>query len=306
MPQIAPYPMNDVAAQNLANQAAWGMRPGDPTWISSKADADAFHAQVDAMNAASQARDAAANGGLGEAWISNPGGNPANYSNYKPPAAGTPLNLANPAAWQSQLTNPQMRTPSAAAPASGLNFANGTNVAPGSAIPPPSSATGYGFDPMKYLDPSMQFTMGEGLRALGSSAAAGGQVNSGQTLRDILKYSQGLASTNYNNAAQTAGQQQQFGYNVDNNDRNFAYQAAINDQTIPFDQQLKLAGLGLQGAQGQSNLSSVLATLLSGNTIAGGQAAGAGTIGANNSITSAISQILAQLTGNNLMNRIGV
>lgn len=327
MPMI-PNMMNDVAAQNLRNAQEWGLRPGDPTWISSKAQADQFHADMDVQNAKNQARDAAANGGLGEAWISNPGGDPRNYSNYQAPAptAATPFNAANPTAWQSQLTNPQRRTtapgypaaPAAGGAGAGLSFANGTNLAPGQPIPPPGAGgANYALDVNKYLDPSMAFTMGEGMRALGSSASAGGQVNSGQTLRDIIKYSQGVAGQNWGQAANLAQQQQGFGRNIDVNnrdftqaqnvnDRDFAYNAMRDDQTIPFNQQLQQAQLGLTASGQQSNLASVLATLLSNNTIAGGQAAGAGTIGGNNAVTSAISQILAQLTGNNLMNRIGV
>ena len=146
----------------------------------------------------------------------------------------------------------------------------------------------------------MNFTMGEGLRALGSSASAQGQTFSGNTLKDILKYSQGVAGTNYQNASNTAAQQQGFGNTVDqqnvaqgNVNRNFDYQAQLNDQTIPFDQQYKTAQLGLQGSGQQSTLASVLAQIL-----------GAGTVGASNSLTSAISQMLASLNQNNLYNNL--
>jgi len=67
---------------------------------------------------------------------------------------------------------------------------------------------------------------------------------------------------------------------------------------------MQAAQLGL-GAQGQqSNLSQTLATLLSGNLGTLGQIQGSGTIGANNSITNAISQMLAGLTQNNTLNRV--
>jgi len=163
---------------------------------------------------------------------------------------------------------------------------------------------GYPLDVNKYLDPSMAFTMANGLRTLGSSASAGGQTFSGNTLKDILGYSQGLASTNYNNAEQQAAQQQGFKYGVDTGDRNFAYQAQLNDQTIPFDQQYKMAQLGLQGQGQNSSLAATLATLLSGNLGTLGQIEGSGTIGSNNSITSAISQILSGLVNNNTLNRV--
>lgn len=47
--------------------------------------------------------------------------------------------------------------------------------------------------------PWYQFSMSEGLRALQSKALAGGKFFSGQTTRDVLKFSQGLASQEYDN-----------------------------------------------------------------------------------------------------------
>jgi hypothetical protein len=180
----------------------------------------------------------------------------------------------------------------------------------------------YNYDPSKYLNPSMDWEMQQGLRGLGSTASAKGQTFSGNTLKDIMGYSQGLARTNYNNAAQTAAQQQQFargvdtsnvGMNqaqqgIDNNlaqyNQGFQYQKQLNDQTIPFDQAYKQAQLGLQGTGQQSNLAATLATLLSANAQGAGAAQGAGTVGANNSLTSAISQILASLTSGNIVNKV--
>lgn len=57
-----------------------------------------------------------------------------------------------------------------------------------------------------FLDPSMQFAMSEGQKALERSAAARGGVLSGAALKDLTQYATGLASTNYNNAAQLAMQ----------------------------------------------------------------------------------------------------
>ena len=349
---IASYPDATLAQQNIAKQQAFGARPGDP-WFNSQAEADAFHARADASTAGAQARDAAMNGGLGAAWISNPGGNPINYSNAPAPAPDprasynsymTDLIRANPNAggpsvpvaripgpgevdpWLSsgpprgsssnvQYYDPKTYKPPAAAPGGGgLNFANGTNVPAGAPIAPPGAGgANYALDVNKYLDPSMAFTMGEGLRALGSSASAGGQVNSGQTLRDIIKYSQGVAGQNWNNAAQLAAQQQGFGRGIDVNnrdftqaqnvsDRDFAYNAQREDQTIPFNQQMQLAQLGMTGLGQQASLSEVLAKLQSANTILGGQAAGAGTVGANRAVTDPLSQLIAMMTGNSYMN----
>lgn len=47
-------------------------------------------------------------------------------------------------------------------------------------------------------DPGYQFQLQQGEQALQNSAAAGGVLNTGGTLKDILGYGQGLATTRYN------------------------------------------------------------------------------------------------------------
>lgn len=47
--------------------------------------------------------------------------------------------------------------------------------------------------------PWYQFSLTEGLRGLQNKALAGGKFFSGQTTRDVLKFSQGLASQEYDN-----------------------------------------------------------------------------------------------------------
>jgi hypothetical protein len=61
-----------------------------------------------------------------------------------------------------------------------------------------------GLDVNKYLDPSMAFTMKQGMNAIQGSAAARGGVLSGAGLKDIASYASGLASQNYQNATQNA------------------------------------------------------------------------------------------------------
>lgn len=50
------------------------------------------------------------------------------------------------------------------------------------------------------LDPSYQFRLQQGMRALENSGAARGMTGSGQNLADIVNYSQGAASQEYGNA----------------------------------------------------------------------------------------------------------
>jgi hypothetical protein len=57
-----------------------------------------------------------------------------------------------------------------------------------------------------FNDPGYQFRMNQGLDALERSAAARGMLRTGNTLKDIINYSQGLASTEYGNMFNRAAQ----------------------------------------------------------------------------------------------------
>lgn len=49
-------------------------------------------------------------------------------------------------------------------------------------------------------DPGFQFRMDEGMKALQNSASAKGKLNSGGTMKDIMRFSQNFASNEYQNA----------------------------------------------------------------------------------------------------------
>ena len=300
---------NDPSTAGAGSSVALGYAKGiDPRNYATHDDwANAYSAAVNPQA-----------GGGGGVWLTGDqnrtfGGSSGQFAPPTPTklAADSPLwNSPTPLAQTSQPNMWAGGTP-------GFNEMGGQVGAPTSAN---RTAADYAYNPQQYLDPSMAFTMSNGLRALGSSASAAGQTFSGNTLKDILGYSQGLAGQNWNQAAGQAAQQQGFNRGVDTSNtqlnqsqqgitnaqnqynQNFGYQAALNDQTIPWNQQMQAAQLGL-GAQGQqSTLSQTLATLLSGNLGTLGQIQGSGTIGANNSITNAISQMLAGLTRNNTLN----
>jgi len=79
-----------------------------------------------------------------------------------------------------------------------------------------------------------------------------------------------------------------------NVDRNFSY-GTLRD----------LAGLGMNGANGNSTLQAALANLLSNNTLAGGGALAGGTVGGSNATNAMITQLLNLVFGNNLVNTLG-
>lgn len=62
-----------------------------------------------------------------------------------------------------------------------------------------------------FSDPSYQFRLNEGLKALERSAAARGMLRTGNTLQDLMKYGQDYASQEYAN--QVARRAQQYGLN---------------------------------------------------------------------------------------------
>jgi len=207
------------------------------------------------------------------------------------PSTGTTSlsNLANPATTQST-PGPTPGNPS------GLPYA-----AP--------DYSNYITNPSAYLDPSMAFTMKQGMDQLQNSAAAQGNLLSGQTLKGIENYAQGLAGTNWQNAFSNAQNDANRLYGIDNNDRNFAYGAAVNDRNFNNANQQFLSGQGLNATNNQSSLARALSSLLSANTIAAGQTQAGGTLGGANNINSLISSLLGQYNSSNnlglLQNLIG-
>jgi hypothetical protein len=145
-----------------------------------------------------------------------------------------------------------------------------------------------------FINPMTDYMNQMGLKDLQSTYAGAGNLLSGPAMRGITDYGQKMAlGQAWQPAFQDylANQQQQYGM-------------ALNDQTIPFQQQFQLAQLGLQGTQGSSSLAATLAALLSGNTTAIGQAQAGGTIGGSNAIMNAISQYLANMMQQGTLNRV--
>lgn len=84
-------------------------------------------------------------------------------------------------------------------------------------------------DPSQILnDPAYQFNLEQGQEAITGSAAAGGTLQSGATLKDLTRFGQGLATSTYqqqiqnqmglaNLGAQSAGQGAQIGAQISSN-----------------------------------------------------------------------------------------
>ena len=129
--------------------------------------------------------------------------------------------------------------------------------------------------------PAYQFNLQQGMEAINKSAAAKGKYYAPATLQDIGKYSQGLASNEFQNAF--------------NN-----YRTGQNDI---WSRLSGMSGQGLNAATQTGQFGANAANQIGQNTIGGGNAAAAGIVGQTNAITGAagdaynnylLSQVLGQ------------
>lgn len=138
-------------------------------------------------------------------------------------------------------------------------------------------------------DPGYQFQLAEGEQAANRAAAARGGYNSGRTLKELMRYGQGLASTTYQDA-----------YNRYNTDQSNLYNRLAG---IAGTGQTAATTLGDAGANYAANVGNTLtggATAQAASRIAGANARTSGYMGAANAITGGInnyqqSQLLSQL-----------
>lgn len=138
-------------------------------------------------------------------------------------------------------------------------------------------------------DPGYQFQLAEGEQAANRAAAARGGYNSGRTLKELMRYGQGLASTTYQDA-----------YNRYNTDQSNLYNRLAG---IAGTGQTAATTLGDAGANYAANVGNTLtggATAQAASRIAGANARTSGYMGAANAITGGInnyqqSQFLSQL-----------
>ncbi len=225
-------------------------------------------------------------------------GNPIGINDGGVMGLANPLSATPIGGWTDTTTPNDM---SASPPATG-----GNGLAPSGSAPTGGAGTvGYGVNIADYLDPSMRFQMGEGIRALENSAAARGSLMSGGTLRDLLRYSQGLASTDYGNAFGRAANVRDFTYGVDAGDRAFDYNAQRDDRNFNYGTLRDLANMGLSSASQSSNSGNALAGILASILANRGQIEGTGAIGGSNAVNGSISQILNMLLASGAIGNVG-
>lgn len=139
-----------------------------------------------------------------------------------------------------------------------------------------------------YNDPSYQFRLQQGTKALDNSAASRGMSNSGAQLKALTRYGQDYASTEYGNAYNRA--QGTFNQNLQN---------TLNPlQSLAGQAQTSASTLGAAGtnyANQSAATSSGLANSLGAASIAQGNALSNGLTGATNNYNS--QNLLQQLLG---------
>ncbi|WLE58395.1 hypothetical protein GIY62_14795 [Burkholderia plantarii] len=135
--------------------------------------------------------------------------------------------------------------------------------------------------------PGYQFTLGQGLKAVQSSAAARGLGTSGAALKGASTYATGLADSTYNDVFNRALSTYNTNFNTAQGVFNTNYNSAANNVN-------RLSGIVSNGQNAAATNGSLGAATASniGNTLtSGANAAAAGTVGSANALTSGLSGV---------------
>lgn len=138
-------------------------------------------------------------------------------------------------------------------------------------------------------DPGYQFRLGEGEKAVERGAAARGGALGGRGAKDLARFSQGLASSELNNAYNRFSQERQFDYGGQQD--LFRNQLAASQQQ--FGQLSDLSRFGVNAAQNVGNLQTGLSGILGQNAQQIGNIKAGGELGRN----QIFQQGLSDLTG---------
>lgn len=127
-------------------------------------------------------------------------------------------------------------------------------------------------DVMGYMDPSYQFRLGEGLKALDRQAAARGGLISGGALKAAQRYGQDFASQEFGNA---------------------------------YNRLAGLAGVGQTATNTMGNAAGNYGTNAGNLMTSAGAARASGYVGGANALTGGLNQYLNYTQNQNLLNRFG-
>lgn len=159
-----------------------------------------------------------------------------------------------------------------------------------------------------YNDPSYQFRLSQGQKALDRQGAASGRFLSGSQLQAASNYNQGAASQEFQNAYSRA--LGTFGTNEGNRSNAFsmnegnrfnAYQANFNNAVNPL---LSLAGAATLGSQNLGAAGASSAAQIGANTTANANAQGAAGIASANNISNSMSGAVNSYQQNQLLSSL--
>ncbi|OUM01673.1 hypothetical protein A8M77_15480 [Variovorax sp. JS1663] len=159
-----------------------------------------------------------------------------------------------------------------------------------------------------YRDPSYEFRLQQGQKALDRAGLAAGRFLSGRQLQATSDYNQDAASQEYQNAwtrglntfnVNETGRRNAFDTNEQN--RFNAYQANFSNTVNPL---LSLAGSGQVGAQFLGGAGERTAQIVGNNTTGAANATGAAGIAGANAISSGLTGAANTYQQNQLLNRL--
>lgn len=136
--------------------------------------------------------------------------------------------------------------------------------------------------------PGYQFQLQQGQNALQNSAAARGGLLSSGTAKALDQYSQGLASSNYQNTYNNALQTYGTNYNTFQNNQNNLYNRLAGTTQLGLGATSNLASLQQQGANSLSNIYQNSGQQIGNDLTQAGQAQAAGIVGGSNALTGGL------------------
>lgn len=188
-------------------------------------------------------------------------------------------------------------------------YSGGPGLSVNAGLPQPYSPEQFTGQIDLFRDPSYQFRVNEGLRAIEHRAASRGQLQSGNTLKDLTRFGQEAASQEYGNAYQRSlltnqqraqlGQQgygnqlqsNQLGYGRGIDLYGLERQRTIEDQRNRFNQYQMLTNYGVGAAGQQIQANQQLGSQLGENILGRGNALAAGQIGAANAFAGGVQGV---------------
>lgn len=161
---------------------------------------------------------------------------------------------------------------------------SGVGIGPGGTGTGPLNAQYPNMAPFTLSDfqtsPGYQFQVQEGENAILNNRSALGGVNSGNTLKALTSYGEGVANQDYWNA-----------YNAYVNNYQQGYANYTNNQNQKFGQLQTLAGSGQNAAANLGALSANTGAAIGNNIIGAGNASAAGTVASGNAINSGVQNL---------------